>query len=197
MNRKTLEIIAASVLGTLTVLALVSLLVIYSGEYNVAATKPHYRPVAWALQTAMENSVRDHAEGIEVPPLGDSAQVRAGFASFDAMCVTCHGAPGQERSAIGKGVLPEPPPLSEQVPHWTPAQLYWIVKHGIKMSAMPAFGPTHSDEQIWKIVAFLQRLPELSPEQYQAMKQAAQQGGDGHSHGGGGGGHGGGSGHSH
>ena len=93
-------------------LALVAL--IYSGEYNVAASKPHYPVVEWALATTMERSVRDHAAGIEVPPLSDSALLRTGFEHFEAMCVTCHGAPGVERSEIGKGLTPQPPELSPE-----------------------------------------------------------------------------------
>ncbi|MGJ0531920.1 MAG: c-type cytochrome [Methylocystis sp.] len=50
------------------------------------------------------------------------------------------------------------------------AELFWIIKNGVKMTAMPAFGPTHQDEQIWNIVAFVRRLPRLSAEQFRAME---------------------------
>ncbi len=174
--------IAAGVAITLAVLAGAFLLFAYSGEYNVAATQPHYAPARWALNTIMVNSVRDHAEHVEVPPLEDSALIRRGFSHFEQMCVVCHGAPGVPRGAIGKGLRPVPPELTEVVPRWNPAELFWIVKHGIKMSGMPAWGVTHEDERLWAIVAFLRVLPETSPAQYQAMKQLW--GGGGHEHGG-------------
>jgi mono/diheme cytochrome c family protein len=73
------------------------------------------------------------------------------------------------------GFYPEPPDLSKGKGDMSPAELFWIIKNGIKMSAMPAFGPIHKDEEIWSIVAFLKRLPELSAEQYQAMEKAAKE----------------------
>lgn len=181
MERKTVGIVLASVVGTLAVVAAVVLWIVYSGEYNVAATKAHYGPVAWALETTMERSVRDHASELPPPPPVDSAQLMTGLHHFDAMCVTCHGAPGVERSEIGEGLLPHPPELSEVARDWTPRELFWLAKHGIKMSGMPAFGPTHDDETLWGIVAVVRRLPELTPEQYRALRERA---GDGdHEHG--------------
>ena len=47
--------------------------------------------------------------------------------------------------------------------------VFWIVKHGIKASGMPSWGPTHDDQRIWAMVAFLQKLPQLTPEQYQIL----------------------------
>jgi mono/diheme cytochrome c family protein len=182
MNRRSAAIIVASIAGTLLVLGSGLLFLVYSGEYNVAASKPHYSMVGWALETAMERSVRDHADEIRVPPLSDPELLRTGFEHFQAMCVTCHGAPGKERSEIGKGLTPSPPELAKEVREWSPAELFWIVKHGIKMSGMPAFGPTHDDRTIWGIVALLQRLPETTPEQYRAMEARAGGGGEGHGH---------------
>ena len=181
MDRRIAAIVLATVAGTLLIGGLALVALIYSGEYNVAASKPHYRLVEWALATTMERSVRDHAAEVEVPPLSDSALLRTGFDHFEAMCVTCHGAPGVERSEIGKGLTPEPPELSREIAEWSPAELYWIVKHGIKMTGMPAFGATHDDRALWGIVAFLLRLPEISPEEYRAMREA---GGGGHGAGG-------------
>lgn len=191
--------IAAGIAATLAVLVGAFLLFVYSGEYNVAATQPHYAPVRWALNTVMVNSVRDHAEHVAVPSLEDSALIRRGFSHFEQMCVMCHGAPGVPRGAVGKGLLPVPPELAEVVPRWSLAELFWIVKHGIKMTGMPAWGVTHEDEKLWAIVAFLRMLPETSPAEYQALKQAWG-GGGGHEHGGGSGqthGHEHGGGHGH
>lgn len=173
-----LSVVAVLLLATATFLA-----VVFSGEYNVAATTGHAPVVRWTLATVMENSVRDHAEGVRVPPLSDSTLLQSGLHHFGEMCVTCHGAPGVERSEIGKGLLPEPPELSRVVPQWTSAELFWIVKHGIKMSGMPAFGVTHDDRELWGIVAFLRRLPELSPQEYEALRQTMERAGGGGTHG--------------
>jgi mono/diheme cytochrome c family protein len=163
-----------------------SLVFIYSGVYNVAATEPHIKPVEWLLNMTLEKSVSRHAKGIEAPPLSDDSLVQTGFIHYKEMCVTCHGAPGVSPSEIGKGLNPEPPELVEELEEsgWNTEQLFWITKYGIKMTGMPAFGPTHSDEEIWAIVAFLERLPDLSPEEYRAMDEATKdkQHEHGHSH---------------
>ena len=178
------------IIGTLILLVIIviaiSLIFIYSGVYNVAATKPHTKPVEWMLNLALAKSVSRHAKGIEVPPLSDDSMVETGFIHYKEMCITCHGAPGISLSEIGKGLNPEPPDLVEELEEgeWSTEQLFWITKYGIKMTGMPAFGPTHSDEEIWAIVAFLKRLPDLSPEEYRAMDEATKdkQHEHGHSH---------------
>ncbi|MBG0800182.1 cytochrome c [Methylocystis sp. H4A] len=144
-------------------------LVIVSGVYDVAATAPH-TPLGRAIFSwTMRNSVRVHA-GNESPETWSEDQARKGFKDYDAMCVICHSAPGKERSYISKGLQPEPPNLAEASERWSSAELFWIIKNGVKMTAMPAFGPTHQDEQIWNIVAFVRRLPRLSAEQFRAME---------------------------
>jgi mono/diheme cytochrome c family protein len=90
---------------------------------------------------------------------------------FQGMCLVCHGAPGRERSAIGKGMLPDPPSLSEEAPEWTPGELFWITKYGLKMAGMPAFGPTHDDQTLWTITSFVNELPNLTPKELQELRK--------------------------
>jgi mono/diheme cytochrome c family protein len=149
--------------------AIGAFLVMVSGVYNVAATAPHTALVRVVLNWTMRNSVRVHA-GNESPETWSEDQARKGFKDYDAMCVICHSAPGKERSYISKGLRPEPPNLAETSERWSSAELFWIIKNGVKMTAMPAFGATHQDMQIWNIVAFVRRLPRLSAEQFKAME---------------------------
>ncbi len=146
---------------------------IYSWIYNVAATAPHNPAIRWALHTTMHNSVTARAEDITAPQRFDEDQVRKGLEHFGETCVECHGAPGVKPSEVGRGLRPEPPDLAEAVKEWAPPQLFWIVKNGVKMTGMPAFGPTHTDEDLWAVVAFLGRLPDMSPEDYRAMAPGA------------------------
>ena len=111
------------------------------------------------------------SSGIVPPESFTEAQVRDGFGEFDEMCVGCHGAPGKKRNEIGKGLRPQAPDLAESARSWTSGNLFWIVKNGVKMTAMPAFGPTHDDATIWNIVAFLNRLPSTTPDQYARLKE--------------------------
>ncbi len=171
------------VLGLVTAVALLviaGLAAIYAGIYNVAADKPHTAVETWLLHTAMTNSVKAHANAT-VPPSDFSAEHRIhdGFHLFDEMCVQCHGAPGKKPGEIGLGLRPEPPELSKVVTRWNTAQRFWIVKHGIIGTGMPAFGGTHTDEQLWNIAAFLERLPGLTAEQYKGLEHG---GGKPHGH---------------
>lgn len=167
-----MRVLLGFVLGLIAV-AVAGLIYIFSGSYNVAATVPHGWLDGWVLNTVMETSVHSHARGITAPPLSDAALIDRGFRQFNENCVMCHGAPGVDYSDVGKGLTPEPPVLSDAVKDWSPAELFWIVKNGIKMTGMPAWGASRSDQDLWAIVAFLERLPTLSPDQYRAMAAAA------------------------
>jgi mono/diheme cytochrome c family protein len=142
---------------------------IYSGVYNIGATSPHFGITVKVLRTAVEQSVKRQARNVKVPELDDPEKVHNGFKNFGEMCAICHGAPGKPASSdISKGLYPAAPDLTEAVKGWTPAELYVITKNGIRMSGMPAWGLTHSEEQLWEIVAFLKLLPTMPTEEYQA-----------------------------
>jgi len=144
-------------------------LYLYTGMYNFAATSPHNEITEMIIHESIEKSVRNHARNINAPILNDKQMVNEGFIAYDAMCAMCHGAPGLPGSVLHKGLYPEPPELYEDDDEWSDEELFWIVKNGIKMTGMPAYGPTHSDEDIWPIVAFLKELPELSTEDYKTL----------------------------
>jgi mono/diheme cytochrome c family protein len=159
---------AAWLCVTLLAVAGVAALAIYAGVYNIAADVPHTRPVHWLLEAITERSVEVRAKDIAVPDnLADPKRIATGAGQYVEMCAGCHLAPGMKRTEISRGLYPRAPALHR---HKHPAaESFWIVKHGIKMTGMPAWGVTHSDELLWDIVAFLQKLPELTPEQYQAL----------------------------
>ncbi len=143
----------------------------YSGFYNVAAESRDKGATAWLLGTVMVRSVRRHAAGIRVPPLDDPSLVRTGFQHYREMCVGCHGAPGIPPAELAQGLNPTPPLLAESAGGWKPNELFWITKHGVRMTGMPAWGVTHSDDKIWAIVAFTRRLPKLTAAEYQALER--------------------------
>jgi mono/diheme cytochrome c family protein len=157
----------------LTVVIAFGIYYAYSGSYDVAATMPHTEFVRWSLDHIQMSSVRAHAESVSPAPDLATVDLTDGLEHYHAMCVTCHGAPGVQPSAIGKGLNPTPPDLSESAEELSEEELFWIAKNGIKMTGMPAFGPTHQDEDIWEMVGFLKKLPGLSPEAYEDMLQKA------------------------
>jgi mono/diheme cytochrome c family protein len=161
----------AALAGLLAVIAGAS--AIYFGAYNFAADVPHTQPVYWLLEAARERSIEVRAEGITVPgDLSDPKRVQLGAGHYAAMCSPCHLAPGMRRTELARGLYPRAPELRHGT-DLTPAEEFWVVKHGLKMTGMPAWGVTHSDQQIWDVVAFLQKLSELTPEQYQALVESA------------------------
>lgn len=145
----------------------------YSGLYDVSANSPHSGLVSWLLSTTSRASIERHANDILVPDLADDTLVRAGVNDFDAMCVACHGAPGQLPAAVGQGLNPPAPNLAVSAVHMTPAELFWATKNGVKMTGMPAWGATHDDDAIWPVVAFMTQLPDLDADGYQSLLASA------------------------
>lgn len=165
--------ILAGAVAVLAITGLGGLAVVYSGAVNVAASNAEAGATEWLLGTAMERSVRARAAAVGEPVEVDSALLVHGFEHYDAMCVECHGAPGIDAGETGRGLNPSPPELADEAHEWSDAELFWITKHGIKMTGMPAFGPTHSDEELWAIVAAVRRLEDMSPAEYAATVAAA------------------------
>jgi mono/diheme cytochrome c family protein/Spy/CpxP family protein refolding chaperone len=165
-----------AILLSLGALVLVALGLVYAGAINVAADVPHSAPVLAVLELARERSVAVRARGVEVPNLDDPALIAAGAGHYAAMCTGCHLAPGMADTEIRKGLYPKPPNLAEHGAH-DPAKAFWVIKHGIKMTAMPAWGATHDDDSIWGLVAFVAALPGLDADGYRKLGA-----GSGHSH---------------
>jgi mono/diheme cytochrome c family protein len=158
---------------SLVVLLIAAAVAIYTGLYNVAADIPHTQPVYWLLETVRERSVAARAREIIVPKdLTEANRISRGAGQYAEMCSACHLEPGGERTEISRGLYPRAPDLRRKT-DLTPAEEFWIVKHGVKMTGMPAWGVTHDDELLWDVVAFLRRLPELTPEQYETMVKTA------------------------
>lgn len=147
---------------------------VYSGVYNIAADDPHTAPVSWVLEKTRIQSIARRADSIQVPDdLKNMQRIERGARPYAAMCQSCHLGPGVEPTLVYTGLYPQPPQLSEHAAHSSPESLFWITKHGIKMTGMPAWGKTHGDEELWDIVAFIQKMPELSSEQYKQITKGA------------------------
>jgi mono/diheme cytochrome c family protein len=161
-----------AVVGALLVL-IGAAVAIYAGIYNVAADVPHTQPVYWLLETVRDRSVAAHARNVAVPnDLEDANRVARGAGQYSEMCSGCHLAPGMKRTEISRGLYPRPPELRRKS-DLTAAEQFWIIKHGLKMTGMPAWGVTHDDELLWDVVAFLGKVPELTPEEYEALVKNA------------------------
>lgn len=146
---------------------------IYSGFYPVGADTRHNDLTHWLLETLRERSITRASADIDVPAdLHSAERLLAGGADYNDMCAGCHLKPGRSESDFTLGLYPVPPNLAQvhgEAGTASDQRRFWIIKHGIKASGMPAWAPGHDDERIWNMVAFLKRLPELSPSQYQIL----------------------------
>jgi len=157
----------------------------YSGLYNIGADNHHWSVTYEVLRSVRNRSIHVRSERLKVPNLNDPQLVLRGAGQYAAMCTGCHLAPGVEDSEMRSGMYPQPPNLSKV--RVDPRDAFWVIKHGIKMSAMPAWGGSHDDPTIWSMVAFLIKLPELTPQQYKNIVTRAppdedMKMGEGHEH---------------
>jgi len=178
ITKTLLGVLAAGVVAAGAGLAFV-----YSGAYNIGADDHHTRPVFWLMETLRNRSIEAHAADVPVVPnLDDPKMIAEGAEHYAAMCTGCHLAPGKADSEIRPGLYPQPPNLAEHGVH-DPKEAFWVIKHGIKMSAMPAWGSSHDDATIWNMVAFIRKMPQMTPAEYQQLVGNAGSEGEGHEHG--------------
>ena len=150
---------------------------VFSGFYNVSAMVPHWSITFDILEEARDQSISYNSKGIVAPSLKDPKMEDAGFHHFQETCRLCHGAPGIASSEFAQGLYPGPPDLASSDLHreMNDSKIFWIIENGLKMTGMPSFGVTHSDQEIWDIVAFIDRLSTLQPDQYKAIVKEADQ----------------------
>jgi len=173
LRAAAMRTVIASLLIAVLIAALAAGAVIYAGWYNVAATAPHWPMTSRLLEVARIRSIKAQAAGIAVPPgLDDPAKVIIGVEHYAAHCAVCHGAPGVPKGDIAHGLYPPPPDLAKAAPIYNPAELFWILKHGIKMTGMPAWSD-HSDDELWATVGFLEKLPGMSEQDYARLVMAS------------------------
>lgn len=143
--------------------------VVYWGVYDVSAINQHLRPTYWLLDTAMRRAVKQRAADIIVPPLDSPAMRARGLRLYREHCVQCHGAPGVAPEPFALGLTPAAANLAYAARHWSAAEIYYVVRGGIKMAGMPAWQFRLSEQDLWNVTAFVTTLPELSPQQYRRL----------------------------
>lgn len=150
-------------------LAVLGFLVMASGIIPVKASSGHWPVTRWILEFSMARSVSTHSIGVKPPPLDDHAMIRRGAAQYETTCRPCHGAPDLLGPRVARAMTPAPPYLPPEVEKWSSAELFTIVKHGVKLTGMPAWPALHRDDEVWSMVAFLRTLPRLDPAEYESL----------------------------
>ena len=171
-TRLVIKTAVLTLLVAAAVAAAAGFAVFRAGWYNIGSTSQHLQPVYRLLEQGMRHSVRHHAGEVAVPRLGEPGQVLRGGALYGEHCVQCHGGPGFAPAPHGMSMQPVPGPLVDASAHWQPRELYWITRHGIKMSGMPAWEARLSEADTWAVVAFVMRMPALDARAFREMASA-------------------------
>jgi len=140
--------------------------------FDVAASRPHSKAVEWITHETMINSIKRRATDPPLPTYISAAQAVRGFCQYEEHCVACHGAAAVAREQWVNGLHPTPPYLLDAAQQWKPRELEWIIRNGIKMTAMPAWRESMSDRQIADVVAFVVAMPNMPPQTYVRWRNA-------------------------
>lgn len=156
---------------SITVVAIIAgFMFIWFGVFNVSASEKHWAITNTFLELVRNRSISARAETVEVPNLADTTRIKRGAANYDAMCAQCHLAPGVDSSELYEGLNPKPPVLYKNINFANkPNETFWVIKNGIKMTGMPAWGINNSDEQIWDMIALVSALDKMTATQYQKL----------------------------
>lgn len=185
-----MKAILKTISGFMLVAAIAAGYVMSAGVYNIAATDKHWLITEKLIEWMRNNSIAARADALEVPIMEETEYLTTGAAHYDAMCTICHLAPGQELTELAQGLYPQAPlfhqrkSLTDTDAIENQAKTYfWVIKNGIKMTAMPAWGLTHDDETIWAMAFFIQQLGNMSADEYHKLISKHGDGdSDGHEH---------------
>lgn len=161
-------------LGPLAIAALLAIVlaaaVAASGLLSFAATTPDSQLATRVVHGIFKRSVAAHAGGMAAPAdLADPSRVMAGAGMFALSCARCHGSPGLGQNPVALSMSPRPQYLPAVVGQFSDDELFWIVRHGVKLSAMPAWPAAKRSDEIWSVVAFLRQLPRMPEARYRQL----------------------------
>lgn len=181
---RTLVTIIASIVILLLVAAAAGALYVRSAAFDIAATAEHGPVTERLFRTVRRHAVARGARDIEerLPESLDGDALAGAALAYDDMCAACHAPPGRDPTVLARGLNPTPPDLAELVERRTPEQLFWVAKNGIRMTGMPAWGVTHSDADLWQVIAFVRMFPEMSGAEYERLLATARDAGGEHQH---------------
>jgi cytochrome c553 len=157
-------------LAALTAAAIVgAVVVVISGVVPIKASSGHWAITARFLDFAKLRSVATYSLGIRTPSLNDEAMVIRGASHYETGCYPCHGGPGGGVPPVMAAMTPHPPQLTDGLSRYKPEELFFIVKHGIKFTGMPAWPALQRDDEVWAVVAFLRKMPEIGAAEYRRL----------------------------
>ncbi|KKB12734.1 hypothetical protein VE25_05755 [Devosia geojensis] len=163
-----------AVLVVLGVLLLGGTLFIWSGVYNIGASRDHFGIVTWLIAQLRDQSVNASAQGVDVPDLSDPGLAMLGAEHYRSGCAACHGVPGEPLNPVFTSMLPAPPDLYHAASDYEAAELFTIIHHGLKYTGMPAWPAIERADEVWPVVAFLLKVHREGPQVYDATLAEGQ-----------------------
>jgi len=148
---------------TLALLSLSALALTWLGLMPVSADGTHSRLEARVMPVVLHASIVRHASGETNPVVLNEDNLKAGVDTYRAMCARCHSTPEGNASVYGQSFYPPAPQLPKGMANYTDSQLFWLIKHGIRNTGMPAWAGMLSDDEIWQIVSLLKNSQDLPP----------------------------------
>lgn len=158
------------VLAACTLLAL-GLGIAAAGLVPIAASSGHWKITDWFLHWTMQNSARTYSAVQTPKQVRDDSGLVSAAGHFRQACQVCHGAPGALPSPVMQAATPPAPDLAKTAGHYTDRELFWIIRHGVKYTGMPAWPVSGRDDEIRRMVGFVRRLPTMTPQQYRDLTE--------------------------
>ncbi len=163
----------AGILVTLLVIAGGVFAVSHFGLYPIGADNP-----PGSLERALASRAMDVYADKHKPEGGNAVQITPanlteGAKQYEERCAFCHGGAKATISPMRDRFNPPVPQLVNRIPHDEDAWLFWVTKHGVRMTGMPAWGGVMSDDEMWKVIAFIKHSDKLPPEVRSAWQKLA------------------------
>jgi len=165
----TIRITWKRIVLALSGIVALALAVGWSGAVNVAASSGHWAITDWFLHWVMRNSVGTRSALQSPQAAADPQGLVSAAGHFAASCAACHGAPGMRPRAVFQAATPPAPDLARTAGEWSDRELFWIIDHGVKFSGMPAWPARDRPDEIRRMVAFVRRLPTMTPAEYAGL----------------------------
>jgi len=166
-----------AIIITLALLGGAMAIFVVAGGVDVSADKPDSWLARNLLHFVFKRSEGSRSTSI-IPPddLAAPSRVQLAAQHFDMVCANCHGRPGFGQSVVALSMSPRPQDLPKVVGQFTDPELYLIVEHGVKYSAMPSWPTDARGDEVWSMVAFLKQLPKLDGKAYHEMTALPEKG---------------------
>jgi mono/diheme cytochrome c family protein len=151
------------IIFTLVVIAVGGYFMLKNGMINIVADQTPSKLERHMAGTALDASVEKRAANLKNPLEPSDANILEGMHIYLQNCAECHGSPKEPDSALGGSFNPHAPQFMKRAPDMPDNQNFYITKHGVRLTGMPAWGKLYDDDKLWKVTTFLSHMNKLPP----------------------------------